>query len=159
MKSRITMVLGSVFLGVLLVACGGGGGGSGSDNGGGGIVDAEPPYVVATNPVVNSTAVETNRAITVTFNEAIKPATITSSTFRVDNTTGGIVAGTVTYESTSRSATFRTGDLTPATTYVATITTAVEDLAGNALSEDYTWQFTTGSASVPGTIDITPPLC
>ena len=158
----------------LLTACGGGGGGSddggggvvddgsdvvvldGSDvvaDDGGGIVDTKAPYVISTNPVLNSTAVGTNRAITSTFNEAIDPSTITSNSFLIDNGNGDIVAGDVSYDSASRTATFRNEDFFPETTYVATITNDVEDLVGNTLSEDYTWQFTTGALS-----DTTPPV-
>ena len=158
----------------LLTACGGGGGGSddggggvvddgsdvvvldGSDvvaDDGGGIVDTKAPYVISTNPVLNSTAVGTNRAITCTFNEAIDPATITSNSFLIDNGNGDIVAGDVSYDSASRTATFRNEDFFPETTYVATITNDVEDLVGNTLSEDYTWQFTTGALS-----DTFPPV-
>lgn len=82
---------------------------------------------------------------------------MTSSTFLVDNAANGdIITGTVEYDSSSLTATFRnTEDLSPATSYVATITTDVEDLAGNRLSEDYVWQFTTQNAT--DAIDNTSP--
>jgi len=157
MKLRTIMVLGSAFLGVILSACGGGGGGS-SDDGGSGVVDTEAPYVLSTNPVLTSTAVDINRAITVTFNEAIDPATITSNSFLVDTSTGGIVTGTVAYDSVSKTATFRSDvNLATSTTYVATVTNDVEDLAGNPLTKDYTWQFTTAAPPEVNAIDITPP--
>ena len=92
MRLRSTMVVWSFLVGVFLSACGGGSGdGSAvsSNGGGGGVVepvapvvgDTEAPYILSTNPVLNSIGVEINRAITVTFNEAIDPATITSSSF------------------------------------------------------------------------------
>ena len=157
MKSNIITLLGSVFLVVILAACGGGG--SGDSSGGGGVVETEAPYVISTNPVLNSTGEDTNRAITATFNEDIDPATITSNSFLVDNATGGIITGSVTYDAASRTAIFRSDVyLATSTTYVATITTDIEDLAGNTLIEDYTWQFTTAAPPEINAIDTTPPV-
>jgi len=68
MKSKTTALLGLVLLVVHLAACGGGGGG-GDDGGGGG--DFTLPAVISTTPAHNSIEVETNRAITTTFSEAI----------------------------------------------------------------------------------------
>ena len=159
MKSHIIMLLGSVFLIVVLAACGGGGSGDSSDGGGGGVVDRENPYVLSTNPVLNSTGENTNRAITATFNEDIDPATITSNSFLVDNATGGIITGSVDYDAASRTAIFSSDVyLATSTTYVATITTDIEDLAGNTLIEDYTWQFTTAAPPEINAIDTTPPV-
>src|SRR5210317_1964010 len=155
MNPRMILWLCVFFLVTLLTGCGGGGGdGLGSINDAPDDVDTDAPYVVSTSPVINSTAVEINRAITCTFNEAIDPATITSNSFLIDNENGDIVEGIVVYDSASRTATFRTGGLSHATTYVATITNDVEDLAGNTLSNDYTWQFTTDIVA----IDATPPV-
>ena len=36
------------------------------------------------------------------------------------------------------------------TTYRATIRTGAQDLAGNALAQDFTWSFTTGAAAAQG---------
>src|SRR5438876_318797 len=55
------------------------------------------------------------------------------------------VAGTVSYA--DGTATFTpTGNLAPLTTYTATISTGVRDLAGNPLTSDMSWSFTTGVA-------------
>src|SRR5437016_3606555 len=55
------------------------------------------------------------------------------------------VAGTVTYA--NGTATFTPADnLAPLTTYTVTINTGAKDLAGNALTSDINWSFTTGVA-------------
>ena len=156
MKSRMTML--GVFLFVAqLAACGGGGGGGGGDSPETSPewIDVSRPAVIATTPAHDSLEVETNRAITATFSEAIDPETINARTFvMVDNATGTAVTGSVTYDEPSRTAIFRAGNLSPQTTYAATITDAVEDLAGNPLADPYAWQLTTGGVLDPGT---TPP--
>ncbi len=119
-----------------LTACGGGGGG-----GGGG--DTTAPTVSSTTPADDATGVAVNAAITVTFSEAMDDATITDTTFTLDNG----VTGAVTYDSTNHIATLTpSANLAYATTYTATITTGVKDPAGNAMAADYTWSFTTGTA-------------
>src|SRR5437867_4600555 len=70
------------------------------------------------------------------------PATVNSPTFILMHFTTP-VAGTVTY--TNGTATFTPADnLAPLTTYTVTINTGAKDLAGNALTSDITWSFTTG---------------
>src|SRR5678816_1749137 len=64
---------------------------------------------------------------------------------------GTPVFGTVIYVGVT--ATFNpTRHLVPSTTYTATITTRVKDLAGNALAANFVWSFTTGAST-----DITAP--
>ena len=68
------------------------------------------------------------------------PSSLNQTTFTVSN--GGAVAGTVSYSGTT--ATFTpTAALTASTLYTATITTGATDAAGNALTSDFTWTFTT----------------
>src|SRR5207249_741975 len=56
-----------------------------------------------------------------------------------------VVAGTVSY--TNGTAIFTPADnLAPLTTFTATISTRVKDLAGNPLTTDISWSFTTGVA-------------
>src|SRR5438128_4500833 len=72
------------------------------------------------------------------------PSTINTSTFTLMQGTTP-VAGTVSY--VDGTATFTPADnLAPLTTYTATINTGAKDLAGNALTSDITWSFTTGVA-------------
>jgi len=112
--------------------------------------DKTAPTVISVTPANNSLSASVNSSATATFSEIIDDATITTSSFSVKK--GNIsVPGNVTYSGTI--ATF-----TPATTflsgtmYTATISTSVKDTAGNALSADYTWTFTTAVLT-----DITPP--
>ena len=116
---------------------------SGDDNNGGGNPDITAPTVSSTSPANNATGVAVNTAITATFSEALDAATITVSTFTLDNG----VTGTVTYDATNMIATFTpSSNLAYSTTYTSTITTGVKDSAGNAMASNYTWSFTTGTA-------------
>ena len=166
MTAKASIIAGLLCLVINLSACGGGDGSSIDDGGistiddvNGGVIDTDSPYIIATNPVHNSVLEKTNRAITVTFNEAIEPASITSNSFILDDVNGGIVTGSVAYDEATRTATFRSDvNLATSTTYVATVTNEVEDLVGNLLSEDYTWQFSTAAPTEINTVDTTPPI-
>ncbi|MDG6027332.1 MAG: hypothetical protein E3K40_11615 [Candidatus Brocadia sp.] len=99
--------------------------------------DTTPPAVNATSPQNNATNVPIAGAITATFSEAMNAATITNSTFTING-----VAGTVSYSETT--ATFTpSSPLAYSTAYTATITTGVTDVAGNPMTANYTWNFTT----------------
>jgi len=107
------------------------------------IDDETSPEVVFTEPQDGATGVARASNILATFSEAMNPLTVTTQTFLLEDTNGP-VNGTVTYA--GGVATFNpTVDLTQNTVYFATITTDVEDLAGNPIAEDYLWSFTTGS--------------
>src|SRR2546427_529901 len=72
------------------------------------------------------------------------PSTNNTSTFIVMQGATP-VAGAVSY--VNGTATFTPADnLAPLTTYTATISTGARDLAGNALTSDISWTFTTGVA-------------
>jgi hypothetical protein len=110
--------------------------------------DTTRPTVGSTNPAGNQTGVAVNVAVTATFSEAVKSVTTTTFTLKAGTTS---VAGAVTLSGTT--ATFTpSAPLANATTYTATITTGVTDLANNALAANYVWNFTTGAAA-----DTTPP--
>ncbi len=75
-------------------------------------------------------------------------STVHQSTFTLKYNSGYPVSGTV--ESTSQTAIFHPfGGLAYSTTYIATITTGVRDVAGNALSSELTWTFTTETWPTP----------
>ena len=106
-------------------------------------VDDIRPTVSSVIPEHLDLGVAINSSVTATFSEAMNPLSITTATFTLES--DDLVTGTVTYAGIT--ATFTPdADLTPDTEYTATITTAVEDLAGNTLAVNYVWTFTTGEA-------------
>ena len=111
------------------------------------------PKVASTNPINSATDVALNQTITVTFNEAVNPSTITQNSFTITGTE--VLVGEITYS--EQTATFDPAvNLTPNTTYVGKITTAVKDLKGNAIQEDYVWTFSTGATLQPIVIETSP---
>lgn len=112
------------------------------------------PLVVSTNPANNATFVPLDQTITATFNEDMNPATFTETSFTIRQGINSIT-GTVTLSGTI--ATFAPSvNLTPNTTYTGIITTAVKDLMGNALQENYVWTFSTGGTITPLVISTDP---
>ncbi len=103
------------------------------------VPDTTPPYVLSTIPAQGAAGVALNAPISATFSEAVAPSTVSASTFTV-TAPGGPVAGTVSM--TGNTATFTpTGLLAQDTNYTGTITNAVKDLAGNAIVQNYVWNF------------------
>jgi Ice-binding-like/Bacterial Ig-like domain len=123
--------------------------------------DKTPPTVISTIPAAAATGFPTNQAITATFSKVMDSATITASgTFKlaVAGVGGAAVPGTVGYAGTT--ATFQPASTLAANTqFTATISTAAEDLSGNALAADFVWSFTTGAGpdTTPPTITLTSP--
>jgi len=103
--------------------------------------DTTSPTVSFTAPVNAAATVPINQKVSATFSKAIDPTTITSGTFTLSQ--GAVpIAGSVAY--IGLTGTFTPGvSLSAGTTYTATITTGVKDLAGNALASNYVWSFTT----------------
>jgi hypothetical protein len=122
--------------------------------------DVTPPTVISTDPASGASGVPTNQTITATFSKVMDSATITApGTFTLAMTAGGAtVAGTVSYAGST--ATFQpTTALAASTQFTATITTAAEDLSGNALAANFVWSFTTGAGpdTTAPTITLTSP--
>jgi hypothetical protein len=138
---KLFMLILSVFL---VTGCGGGDGG-----GTGHWLPATAPTVTAVVPLNNAVGVAITTNIIAAFSKDMDPSTITGTTFTVVNTTlgGTAVAGNVTYDAASRTATFTPtipATLPISTRFTATITTGARDLAGNALAGNFVWAFTTG---------------
>jgi hypothetical protein len=109
--------------------------------------DTNPPSVASHYPAPGATGVFLNPSITVTFSENVVAASVDATSCSVTVTaTSSQISCTVSYESSTRTATITPVDLLSANTiYTVTITTAVEDLAGNHMASDESWSFTTGS--------------
>jgi hypothetical protein len=100
--------------------------------------------VQSVSPANLSSGVALNSVITVTFSEAMDPATVSTGTFFL-KTAISPVSGAVTC--TGATATFTpAAPLSYGTSYSAILTTGMKDAAGNALASNYEWSFTT-----PGT--------
>jgi len=100
-----------------------------------------PPTVLSTDPLNLATGVAQNKHITALFSKTMDASTITTASFTLMQG-ASFVSGTVSYLGTT--ATFTpSSDLTPNTVYTATLTTGAEDLAGNPLSANHVWSFTT----------------
>jgi hypothetical protein len=108
-----------------------------------GAIQGVCPVVVSTDPMDKAVDVVLNKVIAVTFNTAMRPATINSTTFTI--TQGStVVTGTVT--PTANAAVFNftpTLALLPFTTYTGTITTGVKDTLGSSTVSNFVWTFTT----------------
>jgi hypothetical protein len=123
------------------------------------------PLVASTNPANLATGVPQSQVITVTFNEAMNPATITPAAFTLLGTDGSgsrtsevaQILGELSYDAETYTMSYTPGTLLTAnTTYTATVATSVEDLLGNALQAPYVWTFTTGAPAVPSVISTIP---
>jgi hypothetical protein len=112
--------------------------------------DTTAPTVTAVTPANTATGVATTTAVTVTFSEAVDPATISPSTLELRDAANTLVPATVSYNAATTTATLTPGSaLVADLAYTVTVrggTTdpRVKDLAGNPLVSDVTSQFTTG---------------
>jgi methionine-rich copper-binding protein CopC len=113
--------------------------------------DITSPTVVSTVPADGATGVATGAVISATFSEAMDPTTINTTTFTLRLTSGGgNLAGTVSYNGSTNTATFTpAAPLAGGTSYTATITTGVRDVANNPMTAAKVWAFTT--------VDVVPP--
>ncbi len=107
-------------------------------------VDLIRPAVSTAVPAGNATGVSRSTTVTVTFNDRIQPATVTTATFRV-LVNGNPVAGTVVVAPDGRSATFTPAALLGASTsHQIQVNSSVTDLAGQTVSF-FASNFTTGN--------------
>ena len=104
--------------------------------------DIVPAIVASTSVTNNATGVIATLPITVTFNETMSAASITSDTVqlrRVDN--GAVVAGTSALSADGKTLTFSTAVALECSTSYQFVIQGVSDLGGN--SSDYSLNFTT----------------
>lgn len=117
--------------------------------------DTTPPAVTTTSPIPNALGVNIDKTISATFTEPMDPATISTASFTLTGPGGSAVSGTAAYDVPGRIASFNpTANLAPSTLFTATITAVVADLAGNTLTSNFVWSFTTGTQLTPGPINL-----
>ncbi|MFN8249004.1 MAG: Ig-like domain-containing protein [Ferruginibacter sp.] len=115
--------------------------------------DVTPPTVSSVNPANSSTGALVTVHPTATFDEAIDPGTVTTSTVVVTGPGNAIIPGTVSINSAVITFT-PSALLAPNTTYTITlkggsVEPVIKDLSGNALANDYVWSFTTEDPQAP----------
>jgi hypothetical protein len=106
--------------------------------------DTIPPSVISTSPNDGVINVDRNDVISAMFSEAMDNSSFNAVTFTVKDSGGVAVSGSITYNDFTKTATFTPSTtLAYARTYTAKISKNVKDLAGNAMSSDKIWSFTT----------------
>ncbi len=115
--------------------------------------DTTAPQVASTSPVGGATAVAVGSAVTVTFNEAVNPATLTAATIELRDATNSLVPTSISYDAANRRAVLTpSAPLAGLTVHTATVRGGsteprVKDPAGNALAANVVWTFTTAAST------------
>ncbi|MHB1390995.1 MAG: M4 family metallopeptidase [Thermoleophilia bacterium] len=106
--------------------------------------DSTPPTVTVTSPASGANGYA-SADVVATFSEAVKPSTVSAGSFTLRrHGDAAVIPAGITYDNATTSATLNPDtDLDYSTTYDAIVTTAVTDLAGNHMAQDYSWSFTT----------------
>ncbi|MGB7956126.1 MAG: Ig-like domain-containing protein [Candidatus Nitrosopolaris sp.] len=104
---------------------------------------ATPPTVSSTTPANGATGVPVNSAVTIIFSKQMQSSTITwqnisftDASFNSVDRAVSLAADNVTCTVTPVAA------LTAGTQYIVTVSTGVQDLAGNSMASQYSFSFT-----------------
>lgn len=109
-------------------------------------LDETPPRVVLTNPDDGFQGVVIGSTVIAAFSETMDATTVTESTFVLTGPGAVTVPGSVSTNPLTPISVFTPdADLAQDTTYTATVTADVTDLAGNPMVADYVWTFKTRS--------------
>lgn len=115
---------------------------------------ADEPVVIATlavtstAPADGATDVGTNSKVVAVLNKEVKSETVSEASFTLQGDAEAAIVGAVTYHAATKTATLTPGsNLSGLTAYTATLTTDVQDEAGDSLVEDVVWTFTTSDSS------------
>jgi len=104
------------------------------------------PTVTAASPLNGQTSVPTTSTVSFTFNEAVQPSSIA---FSLTDSSGNSVPGSVSYNSSTNTATFTPSSaLSNAMTYTGSVTTAT-DATGHQMAAPFSWSFVTAQATAP----------
>ena len=109
--------------------------------------DTTPPAVTSTSPADLGTDVAVGANVLATFSESVTG--VGSGTFTLAGPGSTAVPASVSYASATRTATLDpSAELAADTTYTATLSSGIEDLAGNALAAT-SWTFQTAASGSP----------
>lgn len=108
--------------------------------------DSIGPFVTSISPPAGATAVAPLAPITVTFDEALDPVSVSTSTVTLLDSLGALVPATVSYGGLVVTLAPDL-PLDTAHTYRASVTTGIRDVVGNPLATEVSWLFTTARAA------------
>jgi chitodextrinase len=112
--------------------------------------DQTPPTVTSTTPADGANQVGVTGKVTAKFSEPMRSSTISGSTFTLRDAANNVVPASVTYDSSTATATLTPSQaLDFSTAYQAVLTSGATDLSGNGLAANASWSFTTDSAPPP----------
>jgi hypothetical protein len=104
------------------------------------------PRVVSTTPSNGQSGVSTGTSVSASLNEPLDPNSVSSGSLIVFDANNNALAGTVSYNSSTATITFRPAlGLYPQSNYTAVLSSTVGDTLGNTLGSAYSWSFTTGA--------------
>lgn len=110
-----------------------------------------PPTITGNVPATNATGVAVDQTATATASKALNPATVTTTTATIKNPAGTVIPSAVTYDAATKKISIDpTANLANSTVYTVTLSggaNGIKDTAGNALTANYTWSFTTVSSA------------
>src|SRR6185369_10991251 len=114
-----------------------------------GAPDTTPPAVIGRTPASGATGVPAGTNVSATFDEAMNPATLTTSSVRLRaQGAGSDVPATVSYNAATAIATLDpSADLDGGTVYTVTLASTITDTSGNALGSPLTWTFQTAAVA------------
>jgi len=110
--------------------------------------DTAPPEVTSVYPQNGALNVQPDENVLITFSEPMNPETINKNTILLFKGTESL-PGYVTYDAENMQAVFNPVNyLEETTTYTVKVTTGVEDVQGNNMTEDYPSTFTTADMDI-----------
>ena len=118
-------------------------------------VDIVAPTVIGYTPAAGTTNVATSSSVTVTFSEAVDPATLTALNVRLLDSNNAAAPATLSYNATTRTVTLTpTSPLSNSMNYTIFVrggSPGVKDLGGNYISQNSVSSFVTAAPPVPDT--------
>ncbi len=118
--------------------------------------DITPPVITSTAPSPDANSVPVTTMITAKFSEKMATSSINTTNFTVKKGATPVSGSVVYYAGSLRSIFLPSGNLSYSTTYTATLTTDIEDMAGNKMESVYEWSFTTEDLPPPDTLPAVP---
>ncbi len=152
-RNRFGFIIMLVCIASLIQGCSGSTGNDGNNG------TDSLPYVVYMSPYDDEKSVKENSPIVVVFNKEMNPSTVTSeSNFRLSDSLGNDVPGTLSWDTANRTLTF-----TPSTlfnlrnNYTILITGTIEDTSGTQMGYDFSTDFTTNGWGNPESLETADP--